>query len=457
MNKTPIKQARIADNGKYIIDSDDQRVEYDDSRIVHAWVIDNSPYAKRLMNALFEKYGRKFRAAGKTDAEVMKYAKQLCSGRECVPATAITGLTLQDIYKNREDDEITLYFSLNQEGPCQNGAWPVLWDTFGKRLNRKNVIFMAILSPENNFLGLADGHRNWIGRVNIVGHYLDEAENALRVVAQDVDSAMKVFQAEAENLIDSVKSHDRDAFPKALKRWAKNVARIPRRVTVKETPKVLIFGGVNLLFVNSPVKEYFIRQGVIPKVVDLAEFIVFLMSEKVMKYGLKKGFVTPGQQFRILPIFFDVLFKRKDRKEAVEALMLRLRMVSIEIFKKKLRRIMDKSNLMFDPLMSFPKLAREGHKHVSYIGLNETFLITGRYVCSVKDNVFDGLINLGSFNCQPAMNSQAVIRPMANASDIPYAAIDVEGPWITANHKKLLETIAVQAKRVREKKNITLL
>ncbi|MBW1897937.1 MAG: hypothetical protein JRI61_02630, partial [Deltaproteobacteria bacterium] len=203
--------------------------------------------------------------------------------------------------------------------------------------------------------------------------------------------------------------------------------------------------------------EYFIRQGVIPKVVDLAEFIVFLMSEKVMKYGLKKGFVTPDQQFSIPPIFFDVLFKRKGRKEAVEALMLRLRMASIEIFKKKLRRIMDKSDLMFDPLIPFPKLAREGHKHVSYIGLNETFLTTGRYVCSVQDNVFDGLINLGSFNCQPAMNSQAVIRPMANASDVPYAAIDVEGPWITANHKKLLETIAVQAKRVRAKKNIAFL
>jgi hypothetical protein len=51
------------------------------------------------------------------------------------------------------------------------------------------------------------------------------------------------------------------------------------------------------------------------------------------------------------------------------------------------------------------------------------------------------------------MNSQAIIRPLSNAGDVPYAAIDVEGPWITTNHRRLLETIAVQARRIREEKN----
>ena len=51
------------------------------------------------------------------------------------------------------------------------------------------------------------------------------------------------------------------------------------------------------------------------------------------------------------------------------------------------------------------------------------------------------------------MNSQAIIRPLANKSDIPYAAIDCEGPWISTNQRRLLETIAIQAKRVRKEKN----
>ena len=60
---------------------------------------------------------------------------------------------------------------------------------------------------------------------------------------------------------------------------------------------------------------------------------------------------------------------------------------------------------------------------------------------------------MGTFTCQPAMNSQAIIRPLANKCDIPYAAIDCEGPWISTNQRRLLETIAIQANRVRREKN----
>ena len=95
----------------------------------------------------------------------------------------------------------------------------------------------------------------------------------------------------------------------------------------------------------------------------------------------------------------------------------------------------------------------KGHKYATYNGFTETPVTTGRYLCSVENGVYDGLISLGSFNCPPAMNSLAVIRPLSNTNDIPYAAIDCEGPWISANQRRLLETIAVQAKRIKELKN----
>ena len=85
---------------------------------------------------------------------------------------------------------------------------------------------------------------------------------------------------------------------------------------------------------------------------------------------------------------------------------------------------------------------------------NEVLTTVGRFIQSVKSGFYDGLINLGCFNCQPAMNSQAIIRPLANKSEIPYAAIDCEGPQISTNHLRLLETITVQAKRFRSEKNI---
>ncbi len=114
---------------------------------------------------------------------------------------------------------------------------------------------------------------------------------------------------------------------------------------------------------------------------------------------------------------------------------------------------MEASGLMYDESIPFLDIAEEGHKYASHLGVTETTVTAGRFVCSVKSGLYDGLVNLGSFNCQPAMNAQAVIRPLANASDVPYVALDCEGPWLSAGQLRLLENVAVQARRLREKKN----
>jgi len=194
------------------------------------------------------------------------------------------------------------------------------------------------------------------------------------------------------------------------------------------------------------VRDYFIEQGVIPKVVDLTEGAAFLRSENILRYGLAKGFVTPKEQF-------ECLARAENKAETLPARASKMGIAVMESFMEKYRQIMSKSGLMFDTHIKFIDLVQAGHSYVSYNGFTETPVTTGRYVCSVEDGLYDGLINLGSFSCQPAMSSQAIIRPMANANDVPYAAIDVEGPWISTNQSRLLETIAVQAKRRRAMKN----
>jgi len=113
---------------------------------------------------------------------------------------------------------------------------------------------------------------------------------------------------------------------------------------------------------------------------------------------------------------------------------------------------MEKSGLLFDRHIKFLKLTKKGARFVSHNGFLETPVTTGRYINSVKYGIFDGLVNVGSFNCQPAMNSQAVLRPLANTSNMPYTSHDCDGPWISANQKRLLETIAAGAKRLRKEK-----
>ena len=452
MRQSENKQARFSEDYKYIYDSDGNKVLYDDPRVVHVWPIDTSETTSHLMGSVFKKRGWNFRFSGGTNTEIMQYSKKLCSGRECLPCASLTGSTYRDIVEKRSKDEITIYYNLDQDGPCQDGAWPVIWDTFAKRLNLRNVVFLANPSLKNNFLGQGDFFATEMAIAGVVGDLLDEAETTVRCLAQDRGKAMELFHAETQNIIKSFETGLKP-LEKALKKFVKKTSKIKLKATVAETPKVLLFGGLNVMFIHPPITEFFEERGIITKVVDFCEGLAWITSEYVTRYGVQRGLMVPKEQFNIRSTFLSFLNPKNYNKVAFNGFKSRLHLAGFDFFMKKYRKIVQKSGLLYDTHIPFIKLAETGHKYVSTNGFNETAITTGRFICSINDGVFDGLINVDSFNCQPAMNAQATLRPLANKADIPFAAVDCEGPWISANQKRLLDTIAVQAKRVRKEKN----
>jgi len=447
-----IKQARISEDHKHIIDSDGQKVEFNDPRIVYVNPEPRNPYGRRLVINLFEKYNRKIRISEETDASILQYAKKICSGRECLASVAIAGAVLKDISEYRREDEITIYRTpIDNHGPCQNGAWPALWDTFSQRLNLKNVIFCAFPKYTNGYLGLNRDLLAWENLNFILGQYLIEARNALQCVAENKDTALEKFEDLTSDFITNIKE-EKKTLNTGLIRWAKEVSKIPLKTTVEETPKVLIFGGLNLMFDHYPVEEFFLEKGIIPKVVDIVETMSLILAESSIRYGFKKGFITPKEQYNS-KLYTGEDLVEDDQKEVIRAKRNRSALNFLNSQCKTFRKQMRKSGLLFDPFIGFIDLFEKGSEYVSSNSLSETPIIVGRFLHSIEEDIYDGLVNMGTFNCQPAMNSQAIIRPLANKVDIPYAAIDCEGPWISTNQLRLLETIAIQAKRVRKKKN----
>ncbi|MFX0002626.1 MAG: hypothetical protein ACFFAA_06400 [Promethearchaeota archaeon] len=447
-----VKSARFSENYKYIIDSDGQKIELDDPRVVYVNPEPRNPYGRRLVINLFKKYNLNIRISSETDASVLQYAKQLCSGRECLASVGIVGAVLKDINEYRDENEITIYRTpLDQHGPCQNGAWPVLWETFAKRLNLKNAIFCAFPKYTNNYLGLNRDLLAWENIYFIIGQYIIEARNALQCVARRINIALTLFEDITSEFIVNLKE-GKKTLNTGLMQWAREIARIPVKAKIEEMPKVLIFGGLNLMFDHYPIEEFFLERGIIPRVADIVESMSLILAESTIRYGFKKGFITPKEQFNKHLLDFRNMGDI-DRKEVFRAKRNREALQFLDSQCKIIRRLMGKSGLLFDSFIEFIDLFEEGNKYVSSNSLSETPIITGRFLHSVKKGIYDGLINLGTFNCQPAMNSQAIIRPLANKINIPYAAIDCEGPWISTNQRRLLEAIAIQAKRVRRKKN----
>ena len=104
-----IKLAQISEDFTHIIDSDGQRVEFNDARVVYVNPEARNPYGSRLVIDSFKKFNRTIRISGETDKSVLQYSKKICSGRECLATVAIAGAVLKDIHENRKTDEITIY------------------------------------------------------------------------------------------------------------------------------------------------------------------------------------------------------------------------------------------------------------------------------------------------------------------------------------------------------------
>ncbi|MFX0142059.1 MAG: hypothetical protein ACFFDN_50950, partial [Candidatus Hodarchaeota archaeon] len=236
-----VNQARFSKDFKYILDSNGQKVEYEDPRIVFVNTCARNPYGKRLVIDLYEKYDRRIRISEDTDYKVLEYGKKVCSGRECVVTVAVAGAVLKDIHEKRKDNEITIYIApIDQHGPCQNGAWPVLWNTLAKRINLKNIIYNAWPKYSNNYLGLPQDLLAFENINFVIGHALTEARNALQCVAEEKTIALKNFEDITDIFIKNVKD-GKKTLKTGLIQWAKEIAKIPLRFSVKETTKVLIF------------------------------------------------------------------------------------------------------------------------------------------------------------------------------------------------------------------------
>ena len=273
---------------------------------------------------------------------------------------------------------------------------------------------------------------------------------------------MEKFKAATDKILKAAENGQ--PLKPAINQWTKEVAKIPKRITIKEAPKVLIFGGLNVLFTNHPVVEYFEENNIIVKCVDILEGGLWACSFESVKYGAKTANENIEKLFNSVSCFtyhFDFMLRnltnkiiksQKPDRDKLKAAASILDVIYMEIMAKKYRSIMKASGLLYDKFIPYKQLIAKGGKYISNRVFTESNITVGRYLSSIEANVFDGLINIGTFNCQPAMNSIAVLRSVSNEYNIPFISMDCDGGELSSNQLRLLETLCVQAKRYHKQK-----
>jgi predicted nucleotide-binding protein (sugar kinase/HSP70/actin superfamily) len=462
MKMNYFKPARLTAKG--IIDSNGDLVPFDDPRVVYVWPIDTNQYVVSLLKKKFKKHGLTFRSCGATNREVLQYAKNITSGKECLPFNSIAGSIYKDL-QLRDKDEISLYYSASSLGPCQNSAWPLVFDTFLEKNKIRNALFNIILDKSTNYFGKGIALMKDFASVAYLSDLIGEAKSSLKYVAKDKMEALKVFNDTTNGILEAAAGNI--PLKTAIKAWGNTLSKIPRKRLIEDAPKILVFGGLNLLFTNHPIIRYFEDNDIVVKCVDILEGVFYAYSCDIVKYSIESGTFASGKSYDPisgLVYYLNYFIKRylkgikkikrtdKNRLKAANAI---LTIAYLEFMTKKYRKKMSVSGLLYDHYIPYEKLATEGDKYISNRALTESSIIVGRYLNTLNVNVFDGLINVGTFNCQPAMNSIAVLRSLSNEHNIPFISMDCDGGELSSNQIRLLETLSGQAKKYHLSKNVS--
>jgi predicted CoA-substrate-specific enzyme activase len=422
-----------------------RRVDLDAPEVVHVSLCDGDPFVSDMMAGFYASNGWHTVRTLNTSAEILRCARKVCSGRECLPFLSMIGKVVQYL-ETRPPGEVTVFHLLEQEGPCQIGAWydaaPILFEHLGE----ENAL-VAWPTARNNYLGQGDRFGTMKVAAFILSDILAEMRSSLGCLAKEPTAALDLLRDLKSELIMASRS-GLLAIERALRGGARRLAEVTLREPIKDTPRVLLFGGINRVFVDGPVKDFFEERGILTKTTEWSEFMCFIEAEDIVRLGFSQGHLAPTAQCS-MPVLLQELFQSEDKSAVVRAMRARMHIGYIEMVDRRWRRIAAESGLLFNPYVSFNEVQDQGHQRISLNGFTEAPITVGRYAALLRSGGFDGYVNIGAFNCAPANTASAVIHSLSLRTDTPYAIIEADGNCITTSQLGQLETVAAQCRRRR--------
>lgn len=423
-----------------------RHVALDSPEVVHVSLSDGPRFVSDVMAGFYASIGWRTVTMPSTNAEILQCARKVCSGRECLPFLSMIGKAVKYL-ETRTPGEVTIFHLLQQEGPCQIGAWYDAAPIIFQRLGEENAV-VAWPTARNNYLSKGDRFGAMKAAAFILSDILAELRSSLGCLARNPAAASALLSEFEADLI-AASRRGLLAVERALRQGARRLAEVPLRGPIERAPRVLLFGGINRVFVGGPVRDFFEERQILTKTTEWSEFMCYLEAEDIVRLGFCHGHLAPAGQCSV-PVLLEALFQEQDKKAVARAVTARIHIGFIELLDQRWRNIAAQSGLLFSPYVSLGNVEEEGHKRISLNGYTEAPMTVGRYAALVGSGAFDGYVNIGAFNCAPANTASAVIHSLSLRTDTPYAIIEADGDSLTASQLRQLETVAAQCGRRRE-------
>jgi predicted CoA-substrate-specific enzyme activase len=377
------------------------------------------------------------------DVHTLQMARNHMSGKECLPSQLVLGGALRYFSSEKyRKDEIYLLFVPTTTGPCRTGQYFVFYENLFKDMRLENVVVVTLDSDNSyNELGPQFSKSVWWGLV--VADYMKDVETSLRTCAVDPAAAIAKYDELWQELIDITET-DIDQVLPALKRIADEIAKIPLKRKVEETPKVLVVGEIYVRRDDFAVDELirmFSKRGIIAKVSGIAEWIYY--CDYTRKHDIQK-------RLNLLP-----WYKKPFSKALRELISWKIEEKWKHSVDRRVKDTLKATGLVPHTPHDMEQIMTNAAEHFVNDELYSEISISSGVASTAMMEDFSGVVNISPFACLIGRVIEGLITPWSRERRFPVISVEIDGDILPPNIVNKLEIFMLNVLRFRHNPSLS--
>jgi len=409
---------------------------------VHAILPSMGDLSTEAMNVASLRQGMRSTNLPLPDVFSTQLARNVASGKECIPALLVLGSILQ-FFRDKNPtsgDDIYLVFVPSTLGPCRTGQYHVFFDRLFEEMGWENVVLLVGHS-ENSYRELGPTFTRDFWRATVLGDYFTDLRTSLRLLARDQDDALLLFQSVWQDVLGAFQAGNKE-LDRELRRAADRLAQVPLKESLEDVKKVLIMGEIYVRRDNFSVEEVsqmLISKGIYPKVTGVTEWIHYT--------DFARKFIMEGRRKR--DGWLRTLLHGGLKDEAVYL----IDKVWKENVEEKIAAALRPTGLIPHVPHDMNEIIGEGkHEFVDPELESEATISPAVGAAAMKDG-YSGVVIIAPFCCLPGRLIEGVYAPWAKARDYPVLALENDGQPYPPNVVSRMEVFAHNVLRFESKRH----
>ena len=433
---------RFINNGKDQIHlmnvQTNERIEVFNNKKIKLLLSNMGRLSTEFVAAIIRSSGLNAEAMPLPDVYTLQLARNYMSGKECLPSQLVLGSTLKYLSSEKYDKDITyLVFVPTTTGPCRTGQYFVFYENLFKDLEIENVLIMT-LDADNSYneLGSEFTKKVWWG--TLVGDYMKDIETSLRACALDPQTAIANYDELWQELVETAGDDHTQLLP-ALEKVATEIAKIPLKQKIEDTPKVLIVGEIYVRrddFAVDELVRLFSQRGIIAKIAPVSEWLYY--CDHTRRHEIDK-------RFNLLP-----WHKKLFSEEIKELVSWKIEAVWKHRVEKQVKNILGKTGLIPSAPHDMEEIMRNANNLFVTDELHSEISVSSGAAATAMYQDFSGVVNISPFACLIGRVIEGLITPWARDQQYPVMSVEIDGNILPPNIINRLEIFMLNVLRFRD-------